>query len=87
MIGMFHCECQYLQHAFFGHLKKPSKIDYPVSDDRGLLACLQGVNLHTAEIEEFTRVNKITTLDDFIYLVAASDWEKSLDHLHPLVQD
>lgn len=48
MIGMFHCECQYLQRAFFGHLKKLSKIDYPVSDDRGLLACLQGVNLHTA---------------------------------------
>ena len=32
-------------------------------------------------IEEFTKVHKISTLDDFVYLVTASDWEKSLSEL------
>jgi len=57
-----------------------SKIDV-LSDDRGLLACLEGANLHKAWIEEFTKVHKISTLDDFVYLVTASDWEKSLSEL------
>ena len=57
-----------------------SKIDV-LSDDRGLLACLEGANLHKAWIEEFTKIHKISTLDDFVYLVTASDWEKSLSEL------
>ena len=50
-------------------------------DDKGLAACLQGANLKPEWITAYQEVHHVTTLDDFIYMVKASDWEQSLGDL------
>ena len=57
-----------------------SKIDV-LADDRGLSACWVGANISEAWSKEFLAVHKVTTLDDFVYLVTAADWERSLQSL------
>ena len=57
-----------------------SKIDV-LTDDRGLQSCLVGANLSEGWIKEFLSVHKITTLDDFVYLVNSAEWERSLQAL------
>ena len=47
-------------------------------DDKGLSACWAGANLKPEWTEAYTRVHQLVTLDDFIYMVKASDWEQSL---------
>eukprot|EP00435_Cladocopium_sp_Y103_P000858 s5581_g1.t1 len=54
-----------------------SRIDV-LQDDRGLETCFKGANLEAAWIESYTKVHKLVTLDDFIYMIQASEWEKSL---------
>ena len=57
-----------------------AKIDV-LCDDRGLRACVEGANIKEEWATEFLRVHKIVTLDDFIYLVTAGQWETSLADL------
>ena len=58
-----------------------SRIDV-MQDDRGLAACFQGANLDAAWTEAYTKFHQLATLDDFIYMIQASDWERSLgEHL------
>ena len=50
-------------------------------DDKGLSACWAGANLKPEWTEAYMRVHQLVTLDDFIYMVKASDWEQSLSDL------
>ena len=52
-----------------------------LSDDRGLRACMDGANVAAEWREALTKAHSISTLDDFIYLVTASEWEASLRDL------
>jgi hypothetical protein len=54
-----------------------SKIDVH-RDDRGLAACLRGSNLQPDWIESYVRAHHIATLDDFVYMIQATEWERSL---------
>eukprot|EP00435_Cladocopium_sp_Y103_P065073 s583_g26.t2 len=53
-----------------------SRIDV-LQDDRGLAACFRGANLESAWIDSYVKAHSLTTLDDFVYMIQASDWEKS----------
>ena len=57
-----------------------SRIDVH-QDDKGLAACVLGASLKTEWTDAYLRVHHVTTLDDFIYMVKASDWEQSLGDL------
>ena len=57
-----------------------SRIDV-LQDDRGLASCFAAAQLKPEWIEAYKKKHDITTLDDFVYLVKASDWEKSLGDL------
>ena len=57
-----------------------SRIDVH-QDDRGLAACFAGAQLQDAWVQAYLKVHQVTTLDDFIYMVRASDWEQSLGDL------
>ena len=53
-----------------------------LQDDRGLATCFRGANLEQSWIDNYTKFHQISTLDDFVYMIQASDWEKSLaDHI------
>ena len=77
-----HCSSCVFQYL----LPKPilsflmAKIDV-LCDDRGLQACIEGANIKAEWATEFLRVHHIVTLDDFIYLVTAGQWETSLADL------
>ena len=58
-------------------LSAMTRIDV-LQDDRGLAACFRGANLEQSWIESYTKFHQISTLDDFVYMIQASDWEKSL---------
>eukprot|EP00435_Cladocopium_sp_Y103_P012732 s1670_g3.t1 len=64
-----------------GHCTIPhvpmAKIDV-LQDDRGLAACLKGANLQQEWIDNYVKHHHIVTLDDFVYMIKASDWETSL---------
>ena len=63
-----------------------SRIDVH-QDDKGLAACFNGANLKPEWTEAYLRAHHVTTLDDFIYMVRASDWEQSLGDLLSQVPD
>ena len=58
-------------------LSAMTRIDV-LQDDRGLAACFRGANLEQSWIESYTTFHQLSTLDDFVYMIQASDWEKSL---------
>eukprot|EP00435_Cladocopium_sp_Y103_P035360 s1614_g9.t1 len=61
-----------------------SRIDV-FQDDRGLAACFKGANLEQSWIDGYVQVHSLTTLDDFVYMIQASDWEKSLaEHINQI---
>lgn len=80
---MLRTDCIY--SCSFGYSRAPqslyvlamAKIDVH-QDDRGLAACLSGSNLQPEWIESYTRAHHITTLDDFVYMIQATKWERSL---------
>ena len=51
-----------------------AKIDVRV-DDRGLACCLDNANVLPDWKGVFVNQHRITTLDDFVYLVSSKDWE------------
>eukprot|EP00435_Cladocopium_sp_Y103_P022616 s4807_g5.t1 len=57
-----------------------SRIDVH-QDDRGLSACLAGANIKEEWKTAYLRVHHVVTLDDFVYMVKATDWERSLGDL------
>ena len=52
-----------------------------LSDDRGLRACMDGANVAPEWREALMRAHSIATLDDFVYLVTATEWEASIRDL------
>ena len=59
-----------------------SRIDVH-QDDRGLAACFAGAQLQDAWVQAYLKVHQVTTLDDFIYMVRASDWSNHWVILSP----
>lgn len=49
-----------------------------MQSDRGLAACFQGAQLSQEWIDAYSKTHSLTTLDDFIFMITASEWEKSL---------
>ena len=50
-----------------------------MQSDRGLAACFQGAQLSQEWIDAYSKTHSLTTLDDFIFMITASEWEKSLE--------
>ena len=50
-----------------------------LQSDRGLAACFTGAQLTTAWVDAYTKAHHITTLDDFVFMITAAEWEKSLE--------
>ena len=44
-----------------------------LQDDRGLATCFRGANLEQSWIDNYTKFHQISTLDDFVYMIQASD--------------
>eukprot|EP00435_Cladocopium_sp_Y103_P038596 s1483_g10.t1 len=63
-----------------------SRIDV-LQDDRRLATCFKGANLDQAWIDLYVKHHGLTTLDDFVYMIQASDWEKSLTEHVDQVKD
>eukprot|EP00435_Cladocopium_sp_Y103_P050860 s71_g15.t1 len=57
-----------------------SRIDIH-QDDRGLASCFTGANIKKEWSDAYVAAHHVTTLDDFVYMVKASDWEQSLGDL------
>ncbi len=57
-----------------------SRIDV-LQDDRGLATCLAAAQIKPEWIEAYKVTHAVSTLDDFVYMVTASEWEKSLTEL------
>lgn len=49
--------------------------------DRGLATCFEAANIETAWRDEFLAKHRIQTLDDYVYMVTHSEWERSLTDL------
>lgn len=47
--------------------------------DRGLQACFNGALLKPEWIEEYVKVHQVATLDDFVFMITATEWEVSLE--------
>ena len=63
-----------------GRVVMAQRIDI-LSDDRGLRACMDGANVAPEWREALMRAHSIATLDDFVYLVTATEWEASIRDL------
>ena len=61
-------------------LNTMSRIDV-LQDDRGLATCVAAAQIKPEWIEAYKTTHAVATLDDFVYLVTASDWEASLKEL------
>ena len=49
--------------------------------DRGLHSCFVAGNVRPEWEKEFVKQHNLETLEDFVYLVEAQDWEKSVGEL------
>ena len=61
-------------------LNTMSRIDV-LQDDRGLSTCVAAAQIKPEWIDAYNTAHSVATLDDFVYLVTASDWEASLKEL------
>lgn len=50
-------------------------------EDRGLRTCFNAANLEQPWQDEFVKRHNIATLDDFVYMVTQSDWERSISEM------
>ena len=57
-----------------------SRIDV-LQDDRGLATCLAAAQIRPEWVADYKTAHGVSTLDDFVYMVTASEWEKSLTEL------
>eukprot|EP00435_Cladocopium_sp_Y103_P025431 s4491_g6.t1 len=52
-----------------------------MQNDRGLKTCFDAANIEESWAAAFCKVHKITTLDDYVYLMDSKDWEQNLREL------
>lgn len=61
-------------------MSRASSIDV-FQADRGLATCFEAANIETAWRDEFLAKHRVQTLDDYVYMVTHSEWERSLTDL------
>ena len=52
-----------------------------LESDRGLRSCFQAANILPAWGEEFSKVHRTETLDDFVFMVRQDKWEDSVEEM------